>query len=344
MIDKTILLVDDNKTNIKALLNLLENYDLIVALDGKKALEIASKQHIDLILLDIVMPEMDGYEVCKKLKENRKTASIPVIFATAKTDEESIKKAYEVGGVDYITKPFKAVELLSRIKTQLLLSEQKFMLESLVKEKTKELRDVNKELEETQKDIIFTLGVIGERRSNETANHVKRVAAYSELFAEKYGLSEKEVKLLKDASPMHDIGKVGIKDEILNKPGKLSPEEFEQMKKHTIYGYELLNHSKRNLLKAACIIAYEHHEKWDGSGYPRGLSKDNIHIFGRITAIADVFDALGSDRVYKKAWPDNKVFTYIKEQSGKHFEPKLVDIFFENLDEFLKIRDNFKDN
>ena len=217
------------------------------------------------------------------------------------------------------------------------------MVRTLQKDK-KEIEALNQEIEETQKEVVFTMGAIGESRSKETGNHVKRVAEYSKLLALRYGLSKFESELLKQASPMHDIGKVAIADNILNKPGKFTNEEFEIMKNHAILGYEMINKSDRDLLKIAAIVAYEHHEKWDGSGYPRGISGKNIHIYGRITAIADVFDALGSDRVYKSAWSDEEIFKLFKDEKGKHFDPELVDIFFENLDDILKIRDKFKDN
>ena len=188
------------------------------------------------------------------------------------------------------------------------------------------------------------MGAIGESRSKETGNHVKRVAQYSELLALYYGLEETEAQLLKQASPMHDIGKVAIADAILNKPGRFDDEERAIMETHALKGYELLKDSNRTLLKTAAIVAHEHHEKWNGTGYPQGKKEEEIHIYGRITALADVFDALGSDRCYKKAWDDEKIFALFKEERAKHFDPKLVDIFFEHLDEFLKIRETFQDH
>ena len=206
-----------------------------------------------------------------------------------------------------------------------------------------EMVKLNTEIEKTQVEVINLMGAIGETRSRETGNHVKRVAAYSRLLAQKYGLSEDEVQLLFFASPMHDIGKVGIPDNILNKPGKLTKDEFEIMKTHARLGYEMLAYSKRPILKAAAIIAHEHHEKYDGSGYPRGLKGEEIHIYGRITAVADVFDALGSERVYKKAWPLDKIIALFKAERGKHFDPALVDILLNDLDDFLVIRDRYQD-
>jgi PAS domain S-box-containing protein len=207
----------------------------------------------------------------------------------------------------------------------------------------KEIELLNEEIIETQKEVVFRLGEIAETRSKETGMHVKRVAEYSRLLAKYYGLTESETEILKMASPMHDVGKVAIPDKILNKPGRFTPEEFEVMKTHSQIGYEMLKTSNKPILQAAAIIAHQHQEKYDGSGYPQGLEGEDIHIFGRITAVADVFDALGSDRVYKKAWKDEQIFTLLENQRGKHFDPVLIDLFFKNLDEFLKIRDTFKD-
>ncbi len=200
---------------------------------------------------------------------------------------------------------------------------------------------LNREIIATQKEVISTMGAIGETRSKETGDHVKRVAEYSKLLALKHGLSEEESEQIKMASPMHDIGKVGIPDNILNKPGKLDEEEFEIMKTHAQLGHEMLKGSQQPLLKTAAIISREHHEKWDGSGYPRGLKGEEIHIYGRITAIADVFDALGHDRVYKKAWPLEQILELFKEGRGKHFDPNLIDLFMDNLDDFLAIKESF---
>jgi len=208
---------------------------------------------------------------------------------------------------------------------------------------TNEINTLTDEIEDTQREVVFTMGAIGESRSKETGNHVKRVAQYSKILALHYGLSEKEADLLKQASPMHDIGKVAIPDAILNKPGRFDKEERKIMDTHATLGYDMLKNSQRELLCLAATVAYEHHEKWDGTGYPQGLKGEEINIAGRITALADVFDALGSDRVYKKAWDDERIFTLFKEERGKHFDPKLIDIFFENLDEFLKVRVQFKD-
>ena len=202
---------------------------------------------------------------------------------------------------------------------------------------------LTQEIEDTQREVVFTMGAIAESRSKETGNHVKRVAEYSKILALAYGMNEEDSELLRQASPMHDIGKVAIPDSILNKPGRFTDSEFEIMKRHSELGHQMIKDSDRPLFQTASIVAHQHHEKWNGTGYPRGLSGENIHIYGRITAVADVFDALGSDRVYKKAWNDERIFKLFKEEKGNQFDPKLVDLFFENLDDILKIREEFKD-
>lgn len=207
----------------------------------------------------------------------------------------------------------------------------------------KQLSMAVKDIIDTQKEVVFTMGSIAETRSKETGFHVKRVAEYSYILATLSGMAQEEAELLKLSSPMHDIGKVGIPDSILNKPGKLTFDEFEVMKRHSTLGYEMLKTSSREILKTSAIVAYQHHEKWDGTGYPRGLKGDETHIYGRITAICDVFDALGSDRCYKKAWELDKILDFFQEEKGKQFDPTLVELFLANLNQFLEIRDIFKD-
>jgi response regulator RpfG family c-di-GMP phosphodiesterase len=212
-----------------------------------------------------------------------------------------------------------------------------------LQKKLEEVEALKKEIEDTQKEVVFKMGAIGESRSKETGNHVKRVALYTKLLAMHAGIDEEEAEILKQASPMHDIGKIAIPDSILNKPGRFEENERKIMEQHAQLGYEMLIGSSRSLLNAAAIVAYQHHENYDGTGYPRQLKGEEIHIYGRITAMVDVFDALGSDRCYKEAWDDEKIFNLFKEERGKKFDPKLVDIFFENLDDFLAIRNSLKD-
>jgi response regulator RpfG family c-di-GMP phosphodiesterase len=204
--------------------------------------------------------------------------------------------------------------------------------------------NLKQEIEDTQRDIVYRLGEAMETRSRETGNHVKRVAEYSHVIAEAYGFRNEEVELIKLASPLHDVGKIGIPDSVLNKPGKLEPDEWDVMKNHSQIGYEMLKSSNRRILRAGAIIANEHHEKWDGSGYPRGLKGENIHIYGRITAVADVFDALGSWRCYKEPWELDRILDYFREQRGAHFEPKLADILLDRLYSFLEIKEKHDDN
>ena len=216
-------------------------------------------------------------------------------------------------------------------------------LEDMIEKGLKEIADLNEEITDTQKEVVFTMGSIGESRSKETGNHVKRVAEYSKILGLAYGMDEEEAELLRTASPMHDIGKVGIPDAILKKPARLTKEEFEVMKTHASLGHDMLKMSTRPILNTASIVAYQHHERWDGKGYPNGLKGEETHLYGRITAIADVFDALGSQRVYKPAWDDEKIFDLFREEKGHQFDPKLVDLFFENKDALLAVRDKFSD-
>ncbi|MBN2782821.1 MAG: response regulator [Campylobacterales bacterium] len=326
-----VMVVDDSKTIVKILCMLLEKrFDMdleVVKCDsGEVALRKLEDIHVDLVLLDVVMEGIDGFETCRRIKQNPLTKDVTVIFLTSKSEEQDIIKGFEVGGVDYISKPFREAEFVARVKTQLELKKYQ-----------------NKEIESTQSEVIIKMGEIGESRSEETANHVKRVAKYCYLLAHLYGLDEADCNLLAAASPMHDIGKVSTPDNILKKPGRLTDEERVEMQKHTTVGYELFSNSKGKILRTAAIVAHEHHEKYDGTGYPRGLRGNEIHIFGRIVAVADVFDALGSERVYKKAWELDKILKLLEEEKGKHFDPYLVDIFLENINQFLEIREKFKD-
>ncbi len=341
----SILIVDDAPKNIQVLANILgdEKYDISYATNGKQALGHIEENNFDMVLLDVMMPEMDGYEVCRIIKKNHLYNDIPVIFITAKTDQESLMEAFDAGAQDYITKPFNSSELMARVETHLKLKAFEDSQQVVIDNALAELKMLNKEIIETQKEVIFTMGSIGETRSKETGLHVKRVAEYSRLFSLLCGLDNYEADLVAMASPMHDIGKVGIPDAILNKKGRLTEAEFEVMKTHAKIGYEMLKHSERPIMRTAAIIALEHHEKWDGSGYPKGLKGKDIDLYGRITALADVFDALGSDRCYKKSWADEKIFELLKEQSGLHFDPALVSMFFDNLDQFFEIRTRYKD-
>lgn len=328
----TILVVDDTKENIDVLSGLLKaDYNIKFALSGKMALKIAEKFKPDMILLDVMMPEMDGYETCRLLKNNLITSEIPVIFVTAKVELEDEKKGFDVGAVDYITKPIKPLIVKSRVKTHLENSSKKKQLEGLVDEKVKELNEVNYE-------IIKMLGRASDYKDPETGEHIQRTQEYSYILAKAYGLSETQAQLLKKATPMHDIGKIGIPDGILQKPGKLTDEEWHLMKRHPKMGYDIIGPQSSKILKVASKIALEHHEKWNGKGYPKGLKGIDISIEGRIVAIVDVFDALTSVRPYKAAWPLDQAFDLIEKESGEHFDPRLVALFLENKEKIVSIR------
>jgi PAS domain S-box-containing protein len=456
----TILVVDDEPRNIQVVSNVLKEINechILYATNGEQALQRVEKNEIDLILLDMMMPLLDGVETCKRLKADPRYSSIPVIFLTAKNDEDSLVNAFEAGAVDYLSKPFLRRELIARVTTHLNLrlaqkslaselSDNKELLKQyknivdqssivtksdlngniifandnfcsisgysrdelmgkahnivrhpevpssfykdmwntirekrtwkgVVKNLTKEgkvytvdavvspilnskdeiveyislrkditpLIELKDEIEATQKELILMLGNVGENRSKETAAHVRRVAEYAKILAIAYGLSPSECDTLWATATMHDIGKVGIPDYILNKPDKLTEEEFEIMKTHAETGYSFFKNSSRPLLQAAAIVAHEHHERWDGLGYPRGIAGEDIHIYGRITAIADVFDALGTKRVYKRGWETNEIVDYFKEQSGKQFDPRLVKLLLINVEEFLSINETYQD-
>ncbi len=342
--DFRVLIVDDVADNIQVIMNTLkeESYKFSFATNGKQALELIKLNSFDLVLLDIMMPGIDGYEVCTQIKKDPSLKEIPIIFLTAKSDIDSIKKGFQVGGADYITKPFHADELLSRVKNQLELYRSKQILKyhniNLQSKLEKKETRLLSELEENQKEMIYILTELMEATSDETGKHIKRVAEYSRLLAHYHkSLSEEDANLIYDASPMHDIGKISIPHEILHKRGRLNEKEFEVMKTHSTIAYNLLKKFDRKILKSAAIIAHEHHERWDGNGYPRGLKGEDIHIYGRIVALADVFDALTHKRLYKEAWSIEASVAYIKEHSGKRFDPYLVEIFLEHLDEFIEI-------
>lgn len=342
---QSILIVDDQPTNIQALIQILKDqFAIQAAKDGHKALELArSIPQPDLILLDVMMPVKDGFTVCAELKSDPATQHIPIIFITSKNETIDEAKGLRLGAVDYLTKPVNPELVLARIHNHLELASYRKNLEIKVKEKTLALVELNEEIENTLQDTLFTVGEIVEQRSMETGFHVKRVSEYAYHLALQYGMEGSECDRLRLASYLHDIGKTAIPDQILNKPGKYEPHEFEQMKKHTEFGYNILKNSPRPIFQVAATVAYTHHEKWDGSGYPNQLKGEDIPIYGRIAALADVFDALGSERCYKKSWKLDDILSFLKEQSGKHFDPVLINHFFHNLDLYLSIRDQYSE-
>lgn len=327
-----ILIVDDVEENLKLVDSILKKagFETKTARDGLTALRLVKEQQYDLILLDIMMPIMGGLETCRYIKVDPESASIPVIFLTASDDRNTLIKAYNVGGVDYLKKPFFKEELLARVNSHLKLKDYEKNLEEKVKEKTKEISA-------TQVKLMHTLGGIAEGHSKETQLHVKRVSEFTYLLATLYGMKEQEAEIVKNASALHDIGKLGISDNILHKADILTNREFKEIQKHSAIGAEMLSHSQLPLFQTASIICAQHHEKYDGTGYPKKLRGEDIHIYGRIVAIADVFDALSFSRSYKKSWTQTEVLKYIKDMSGKNFDPQLIEIFFDNIDQFLSI-------
>jgi putative two-component system response regulator len=328
----SILVVDDVEQNVKIIESMLkkEGYNTLSANDGLTALKLVERTKFDLILLDVMMPKINGLDTCRYLKAEPKSASIPVIFITGSDDKESLKRAFESGGVDYIKKPFFKEELLARVRTHLKLKDYEKNLERKVLQKTKESK-------EAQIELMRTLGEIAEGHSEETHKHVKRVGEFSYRLGIHYGMKEYEAQRLKSAAYMHDIGKLTIKDSILHKNGTLNKKERLEMNSHAQAGADMLGKSELPLFKVASIVCAQHHERYNGSGYPKGLKGDEIHVYGRIVAIADVFDALLFKRSYKESWDVQKVLEHIRSMSGTHFDPKLIDLFFENIDEFLAI-------
>lgn len=339
-----ILIVDDEPVNLKLLDKMLRGQgyeDIFLTEDPREVINLYQAARPDLILLDINMPHLDGYQVMAQLKALNDPLLPPIVVLTAQSAKDYLLRALAGGARDFVTKPVDRNELLMRVRNLLdaqmahrLIYDQKNVLEQMVRERTDELR-------KTRLQVVQRLGMAAEYRDEETGSHILRMSHMSALLARASGWNEAECELMLNASPMHDIGKIGIPDAILLKPGKFEPAEWEVMKTHAAIGGKLLEGDDSDLMRMAQEIAISHHEKWDGSGYPYGLSGEAIPQAGRIAALADVFDALTSVRPYKKAWTVEAAVEMIKENRGTHFDPKLVDVFLQNLPEILKIRKRF---
>jgi putative two-component system response regulator len=356
---QTILIVDDEPGNIKILLELLRSdYQIRVANNGEKALQIASSDEPpDLILLDVMMPGIDGYEVCRQIKNKPETRDIPIIFLTAKSQVEDEQRGLNLGAVDYITKPISPPIVLARVMTHLQLKKVRDFLKDKNEFLEHEVAQRTKEISNIQDVTMVAMGSLAETRDRETGRHIRRTQYYVKLLAEnlkdhshfRHHLTRKNIELFFKSAALHDIGKVGIPDSILRKPGKLTAEEFEIMKTHTILGRDAIMDAEKLLDSPASFlffareIAYTHHEKWNGKGYPEGLSGNDIPVSGRIMALADVYDALISKRVYKPSFDHNSAVSIIKEESGIHFDPDIVAAFLEIADEFQKIAQKYAD-
>ncbi|MFT3857545.1 MAG: two-component system response regulator [Aquabacterium sp.] len=318
-----ILIVDDEPTNLQVLRQILQDdYRLLFARDGHKALELALTERPSLILLDVMMPGMTGHETCQRLKADEATRHIPVIFVTALSDVADEAKGFEVGAVDYLTKPVSPPIVKARVRNHL----------SLVR---------IDELRESRLQIIQRLGLAAEYKDNETGLHVIRMSHYSQTLALAAGWTPASAEELLTAAPMHDIGKIGIPDQIMLKPGPLTPEEWVIMKRHPLIGAEIIGEHPSSLLRMARQIALTHHEKWDGSGYPHGLKGEDIPIEGRIVAVADVFDALTTERPYKKAWTVEAAVEVLHKDAGKHFDPTVVALFDRVMPRILEIKERW---
>jgi putative two-component system response regulator len=341
IINANILLVDDQIINIKLLEKMLRQagYSSIFSTtDARDVQTLYFDNEIDLILLDIRMPHMDGFEVMGQLQAAIEDDYLPVLVVTAELTSQTREKALGTGAKDFITKPFDQSEVLQRIhnmlEVRLLHKQIRLQNETL----EQQVRKRTEQLEQSQLEIIKRLGRAAEYKDNETGNHILRMSHFAQTLAIAAGLSDEQANNILLAAPMHDIGKIGIPDNILLKPGKLDPEEWEIMKTHVTIGADLLDGTDVPLLIMARNIALTHHEKWDGTGYPQGLSGENIPIEGRICAICDVFDALTSQRPYKKAWPVEEAVAFLRGQKGKHFDPRLVDLFDQILQQILVYR------
>ena len=355
-----VLVVDDEAGVRRVLTRLLsaEGYEVLEAASGQEGLELLWTHGADTVLLDVMMPGMDGLEVCRRIRKNSRTAHTPVVFITAAVDREFRRQARKAGADDFLAKPFDEVELLARVNNTVRmklyydgLTRERNRLKNEVDGRTRALHEATERLERLQDDLriareetILRLARAAEFRDDETAAHLQRMSHYCYLLGKKRHLDEYTCEMLRIASPMHDVGKIGIPDHILLKPGRLTPDEYTIMKQHAEIGYQILSGSESPLVKLAANIAHTHHEKWDGSGYPRGLAGDAIPVEGRIAAVADVFDALTSERPYKKAWPLEDAVALLERGRGAHFDPELVDLFVGSMDEVLEIKHEFLDH
>ncbi|MFH2123285.1 MAG: HD domain-containing phosphohydrolase [Pseudomonadota bacterium] len=341
-----ILIVDDNPANISLLECILEDegYEQFTStIDPRMVLPLCQQDDFDLILLDIRMPYMSGLEVMQQLRDQLTDDYLSVLVLTAQTDMQTRQEALKLGAKDFVTKPFEQWEVMLRIRN--LLETRHFykkqlirgdVLEEEVKRRTEEIRSV-------QLEIIRRLGLAGEYRDNETGAHVVRMSRMAEIIARGAGLDSKICELVLFSSPMHDIGKIGIPDKVLLKPGPLDADEWEIMKNHVRIGKEIIGDYPAEIMWMAGTIALSHHERWDGSGYPQGLKGEDIPIYGRIAAISDVFDALLSRRPYKDPWPPERALQLIQEEAGKHFDPRLVQVFVDNFHAIMEVQTAFAD-
>ena len=342
-----VLIVDDERFNLVMLEDELvaEGYEVLTASDGEEAIEKTLQFYPDVVLLDIIMPGMDGYEVCRRLKASDKTSHIPVVMLTALLDAKSRYKGLECGAIDFLNKPVDMLELKIRLKNVIELKEYHDLLKGYNQSLEKEVAKKTAELRNSFIDTIYRLTLAAEYKDKGTAAHLRRVSDYTKFLAINIGLSDRDADLFYYASPMHDVGKLGIPDEILLNPGKLAPEEFDIMKRHTVIGANLLTGSDSDYLKSAVSFALYHHENWDGSGYPHGMRGEEIPIEGRVMLMADRYDALRSARPYKEAFDHDKAFDILtkghERSVPEHFYPTVFEVFCDNHEKFSDIYDKY---
>ncbi len=346
-----LLIADDSRLNLAELGNILAEYQLTLVDDGSKALKtLQSPPHPDLVILDVLMPDMGGFDLCRHIKGDARLRDIPVIFITGMEDIATQTTAFELGAVDFIHKPFSPAVVKARVKAHLLigmarekLARHNETLEKEVAARTSQLFKAVNMVREGSRESIFRLSRAAEYRDEDTGSHILRMGNYALALATRLGLGKEEAEKIHYTAPLHDVGKIGIPDRILLKPAKLDPEEWRIMKLHTVFGGKILAGSKSELIQLGEEVALTHHEKWDGTGYPRGLKDDDIPLSGQIVAIADVFDALTSRRPFKEAFPIDRSFAIIREGRGKHFAPDLVDAFFAIENQIVDIKSSYRE-
>ncbi len=341
-----VLIIDDTEINLilfSALVKKLDDCEprtFAQAIDGL----VWVQEHVpDLVIVDYMMPDIDGLEFIRRLREIPGREWVPVLMITANDQKQLRYRALDMGANDFLTKPVDKVEFLARTRNMLVVSDARKQLADRAAWLAEEVRKATHEILERERETVIRLCRAAEYRDPETGAHILRMAHFSRLISRELSLPLEEQELLLEAAPLHDIGKVGIADKILLKPGRLDGEEFEIMKQHAVFGYELLKGSSSRVLQAGAEIARGHHEKFDGSGYPNGLQGDDIPIFSRIVAVADVFDALTSERPYKQAWTVEAAADFLREGSGKHFDPACIDAFFRVWDEAMAVRERFQE-
>lgn len=342
-----VLIVDDAEINLvlfEALLKRMGNCESASCSNAVAGLVSAQTEDYDLVIVDYMMPELNGMDFITQFRQTPGREDIPVLMITASDQKQVRYRALDAGATDFLTKPVDKIEFMARVKNMLQLGASRKVLADRAAWLAEEVRKATYQIKERERETVIRLSKAAEYRDPETGSHIVRMAHYSELIAKGMRLPREDCELLLEAAPMHDIGKVGITDSILLKPGRLTPEEFEVMKLHSVYGYDILKGSSSRVLQTGAAIALGHHEKFDGSGYPGGLKGEAIPIFSRIVAVADVFDALTSERPYKKAWSLERASEHIKASVGTHFDPRCVATFFSHWESVIQIQQRFQDD